>query len=341
MPGCEKCGAVFRDNYDLSRHQARIRPCIEKNKNSLILPEQNDTPNKQKDTPNKQKDTVNKQKDIADEQKDTTKECKFCLNTYFNKQSKNRHESICKQRHDPTRLLEIENNIEPAIPDCKTECRYCNKTFSRTALLNKHLTRCNEKDEYRQMLLKQKNNVSRVQNINGENVNVNCNVTNNNNNIVNNLVLNFGEETMEHIELRDIIKILKEAKDEYRPEEFSKIAGEFVCLFDKLLKENPKNKNITIPCLNSMYANVKYSHGWETMPIDKVVHRLIKNTSKRVLEQRQQIEEYDRKNNTIGTVHGSRLRIAPHVFNEVNNMNTNGITDLEPLIRTSLKLNNF
>ena len=344
MPRCEKCGAVFRDNYDLSRHQARIRPCFREIKNNPVQEIQKDTVNIQKDTVNIQKDTVDKQKDTVNIQKDTTKECKFCLNTFFNKQSKNRHELTCKQRDDPTRLLEIENHIEPAIPDCKTECRYCNKTFSRTALLNKHLVICKEKEEYRQILLKQKKQSHQVQNnqnINGENVNVNCNVTNNNNNIVNNLVLNFGEETMEHIELRDIIKILKEAKDEYRPEEFSKIAGEFVCLFDKLLKENPKNKNITIPCLNSMYANVKYSHGWETMPIDKVVHRLIKNTSKRVLEQRQQIEEYDRKNNTIGTIHGSRLRITPHVFNEVNNMNANGISDLEPLIRTSLKLNNF
>ena len=36
----------------------------------------------------------------------------------------------------------------------------------------------------------------------------------------NNLILNFGEETMDHITTIDIIRILKEAKDEYRQDEF-------------------------------------------------------------------------------------------------------------------------
>jgi hypothetical protein len=349
---CENCGKKFRDRWNLSVHQSRLRPCtknLEKNEHDTLPPnlaefhvlEQNSTLAEQNSMFLEQNSTLAEQNSMFEN--DTIK-CQFCFNTYFNKACKQRHEKNCKQKND-TRLLEIELDITPILPTCKTECRFCNKILSRTDTLNKHVVICKERFKYNEKLLKQRKEIG-TQIINGENVNVNCNVTNNNNNTINNntinhLVLNFGEETMEHIELRDIIKILKEAKDEYREDEFSKIAGEFVCLFDKLIKENPKNKNITIPCLNSMYAKVKYSHGWETMPIDKVVHRLIKNTSRRVLEQRKEIEEYDRRNNIIGTMEGSRLRITPHVFNEVNVLNTNGINELEPVIRTSLKLNNF
>ena len=148
---------------------------------------------------------------------------------------------------------------------------------------------------------------------------------------------------MEHITTSDIIRILKEAKDEYREEEFAKIAGEFVCLFDKLLKENPKNKNVTLPCLNSMYAKVKYERGWEMLAIDKVVHRLIKNTSSRLLEQRKEIEEYELDNNIIGTLSGTSLPITPQIFKEVRYLKSSGITtpDLDAAIKTTLKLNNI
>jgi len=349
---CEKCLKKFRDRWNLSAHKARIRPCERIPEKSL----EHTNPGKvaefhvleQNSTLGKQNSMFLEQNSMLPEQdsmlKNDTVKCQFCFNTFFNKACKQRHEKNCKQQND-TRLLEIELDIDPVLPKCKTECRFCNKILSRTDTLNNHINICKERIKYNEKLLKQRKETGN-QIINGETVNVNCNVNNNNtinnnNNTINQLVLNFGEETMEHIELRDIIKILKEAKDEYREDEFSKIAGEFVCLFDKLLKENPRNKNITIPCLNSMYAKVKYSHGWETMPIDKVVHRLIKNTSKRVLEQRREIEEYDRRNNIIGTIEGSRLRITPHVFNEVRNLNTNGINELEPVIRTSLKLNNF
>jgi hypothetical protein len=260
---------------------------------------------------------------------------------------KNRHELSCKLKDDPIRQLEIEHEIDPELPENKNECRFCNLIFARTDALNTHTKSCKDRKEYHKNLLIYKNTIqNQTNNITNNNqiTNNNINTINNDNRIINNnLILNFGEETMEHITTADIIRILKEAKDEYREEEFAKIAGEFVCLFDKLLKENPKNKNVTLPCLNSMYAKVKYERGWEMLAIDKVVHRLIKNTSSRLLEQRKEIEEYELDNNIIGTLSGTSLPITPQIFKEVRYLKSSGITtpDLDAAIKTTLKLNNI
>ena len=50
MPKCEKCGKILRDRYNLSRHQSRLKPCVEKltkieegafsQKQSLLSPKQ-------------------------------------------------------------------------------------------------------------------------------------------------------------------------------------------------------------------------------------------------------------------------------------------------------------
>jgi len=241
-----------------------------------------------------------------------------------------RHQQVCKLKDDPIRLLEIENEIIPEILSNKLECRFCNMIFCRVGVLNKHIKTCKAREEYHKTLLKY-DQFTFIQTQNN-------NTINNDNRITNNLVLNFGEETMDHITTADIIRILKEAKEEYREEEFAKIAGEFVCLFDKLLKENPRNKNITLPCLNSMYARVKYERGWEMLSIDKVVQRLIKNTSTRLLTQRKEIEEYE-QGTLIDTLSGTSLPITPQIFKEVRYLKSNGIIDTS--IRTTLKLNNI
>ena len=33
---CKKCGKVFRDNYKLTRHMSRIKPCIQENKINIL-----------------------------------------------------------------------------------------------------------------------------------------------------------------------------------------------------------------------------------------------------------------------------------------------------------------
>ena len=88
-----------------------------------------------------------------------------------------------------------------------------------------------------------------------------------------------------------------------------------------------------------MYAKVKYERGWEMLPIDKVIHRLIKNTSKKILEQRKQIEDYDRENKIIGTLEGTGLRITPQVMKEINEFKKG--KELDTNIRTGLKLINY
>jgi len=254
------------------------------------------------------------------------------LNTFSEKTKLNRHEQVCKFKDDPVRLLEIEKKIKVDLPDNKSVCRFCNVNFCRTSNLNKHFKVCKEREVYYNTLKTDHSSQTFI-----ENQTIN-NVTNNNNL---NIVLNFGEENTDHITTEDIIGLLKDARSEYPPEEFSMIAGELIFLFDKLIKENPINRNISIPCLNSMYAKVKYERGWEMLPIDKVVHRLIKNSSMRLLEHRKEIEELDRKYDLIGTVQNTPLRIAPNIFKEVNELSSRGIITSSTKFRTGLKLNNL
>jgi hypothetical protein len=139
MVSCEKCSKHFRDNYDLSRHMSRIIPCKVKTiKNSNL-------------TENKTDCIKGKTDCLGDNF------CKYCLNEFSSKKYKNIHETSCKQKDDPIRLLEIEQDINPVLPDSKTCCRYCDKKLSRTALLNKHTLICKERIEYHALLEKQKN----------------------------------------------------------------------------------------------------------------------------------------------------------------------------------------
>ena len=79
--------------------------------------------------------------------------CNFCFNIFFNNSSLKRHQLTCKEKNNPIRLLEIENDIKPKEPLTKTECRFCNKVLFNTSKLNGHLLICKKREEYHQGLL--------------------------------------------------------------------------------------------------------------------------------------------------------------------------------------------
>jgi len=337
MPECEKCKKHFRDSWNLSAHMSRIKPCVkETSKIDSALDKQENTLNKQENTLNKQENTFQEQKDIFGQQKDipilkkdiSDKECKFCMNTYFNKQSKNRHESICKQRDDPTRLLEIENNIEPEIPDCKTECRYCNKTFSRTALLNKHRVICKEKEEYHQILLKQKNNSVQVQ----QSIHTQNNIqTQNNNNIsiyFNENTIPFGSKRLtDHITTEKLVDILRTSYRHYGQDQDYEIAGEILLRLEECLQEVPENRNYQIDEKSSIWS-IKTNNGLKYIDKDKCINSIVKENAGILCDKKEEIDNCNGqvfKNKTIADAfthekqfHKKGIHYTPYGEKKVN-----------------------
>ena len=92
-------------------------------------------------------------KDKLESKKNISTKCKFCLNIFSNNRYLKIHEKNCKQCDDPIRLLEIEQDICPILPDSKTCCRFCDKDLYRIDNLNRHILICKEREEYHQTLL--------------------------------------------------------------------------------------------------------------------------------------------------------------------------------------------
>jgi hypothetical protein len=137
MFDCKKCGHIFRDSYDLSKHLMRKKPCIQM-KNKIEYENKNFSGN------------------ITIDPGNTTElKCIYCLNDYSTKYNLKAHEDNCKCRKDPVRILELEKGIKPKIPCIKTECRFCNRDYYRIDNLNRHLKSCKKREDYHQALLKQ------------------------------------------------------------------------------------------------------------------------------------------------------------------------------------------
>ena len=172
---CVNCNKLFRNTYDINRHLSRNKPCSINNspennthnenntsedpKTSLTGTEKSLTGTENTLTETENTLTATENTLTATENTLTATEnntCKYCLHTFTRIDNKNIHEKTCKYLDDPIRLLEIENDIIPELPESKTECRFCNKIFSRTDNLNTRITICKEREVYHKILIKEK-----------------------------------------------------------------------------------------------------------------------------------------------------------------------------------------
>jgi len=246
-----------------------------------------------------------------------TKTCEFCLKVFCNKQAKKRHIESCKQKNDPTRMLEVEQGIIPIFPDKNNECRFCNKEFCR---INEHLKVCKEKEKYHQILLKDKVNVSiQTQNNVTNNVQNQNNVTNNvqNQQNNNNIILNFGQENLNHIQTENIINLLREIRKEYGDNQVYLMAGNLVDSFDNYIRENSQNQNIVIPSCNSQYGNIKTERGWEKVPVDKCLNKAFKHSAKELYKKKESIQNCNEK--------VFKSETNQQIFSEVKQFANNGL----------------
>jgi hypothetical protein len=321
---CRDCGKQFRDTYNLTKHMSRVRPCVKVNLTGEEKREQKFKIDSQKFKIDSHKFKIDSEDSKIDSR------CQFCLHTFKSKWYKNNHEKGCKCKDDPVRLMEIEKGLDIDIPKNKLECRFCNLVFSKTSNLNRHIPACKDREKYIKYLQTP----------------VNCTINNYNNNTTNNynnINVNFiiGEENKCDMTLERVIEALKKAIKGFPDDQIRQIAAEFICIYDKMLKERPENHTMNIPHLNSMIAYIKQETGWEMVPIDKGIHAVVTNTASNIMEHRKELEAYGRTNRL--TFQGTTVPMTPQIMDEVGYIKKNGIyTEQFPgSAKTAIKINNL
>jgi hypothetical protein len=343
MFNCEKCGKLFRDRYNLTSHQSRIRPCVKENNVNnfqtmckIINPTQNSTLSTQNSTLSTQNNTLSTQNSTLSTQNSTlsteNNTCKYCLHTFTRIDNKNRHFLNCKYIDDPIRLLEIENDIIPELPDSTTECRFCNKIFCRAGVLNKHITNCKEREVYHKILIKEKEQktVTIINNNNCTNNNTNNNITNNNN-----LILNFGQ-TNDTTNIGELIGTIRNVTKEYKndQDQIYLMAGDLITRYDKMLMRTPENDNLRIHDSKCLYAEIRIPGGWEKEPFG-VLNSLFKDRASQLYNKKEEINNHNER--------VFKNKIVDGMFSEIDNFAGRGFrhsynpTDLRT-VRTNFKV---
>jgi hypothetical protein len=317
MITCENCNRVFRDIYNLTRHQSKKVQCIKSfckdpgEQGPSIVPnstleKQNNILEKQFNILEKQFNTLEKQNNISEncistiEEEMSENQCEYCLHKFFNISSKNRHYNSCKGQDDQVRQLENDLNIKPKIPQCSTECRFCNKVLSRTDTLNKHYKICKEREEYRKQLKEQVHNkkfaIQTVPVCNTVNNNINNGTINNNTINNNNININiFGKEDLSHITAQRIIDEIRRINKSIDSSDDTLRAGKWVIQFNCMVNEKNENKNTILQDPKSMITETFTERGWQKQYTDDVVDEAFRVRSGQLVQMKEQIEDHNPK----------------------------------------------
>ena len=281
MIECKKCNKLFRDNYNLNKHVSRKTPCFIIKTDFLETIKENDPKN----------DTLDPKNDTLDPKND--KICQFCLNTFSTNWYKNNHEKICKSSKDPLRLFEMENGIKP-LTCSKNQCRFCNVSFCRPIVLQNHYKICKKRENYFEKIKKENVVQTNIQNANQiQNANVINNINNINNNVT---IINMGgKETIDHIEIEQILELWRTINKTYDNSQIYLKAGKLVTSFDNLIRELPENKNIFIPNSKCLYSEVKTPTGWEKKEVEESLNTAFKNSAKLLYGTKESIETHNDK----------------------------------------------
>ena len=151
----------------------------------------------------------------------------------------------------------------------------------------------------------------------------------------------FCHENKNEINVQCLIEILKQVLSEYPEDQIRQMAFKIICLYDKKLKERPENNTIKISNLNSMIACIKNEIGWEMVPIDDCIHKVLTSSAKDLIVHRKELEAYGRTNRI--TFKGTSVPMTPQIMDEIGYIKKNGIyTDQLPgSVKTAIKINNL
>lgn len=175
---------------------------------------------------------------------DTSIICEKCEKKYKNSTTYNKHISLnrCK------------------VVDKSLDCKHCNKIFLHKDYRARHEKKCivsKSPTEIQKLQEKIENMENRIINI-LENKIEPTHITNNNiQNIQNNihLTLNYGEENMNHITIKDIISFL----------ELGENGVEALVEYKHFNRQVPENCNVVIKNLNNKFALMYKNSKWEVV----------------------------------------------------------------------------
>ena len=266
MYNCVRCNKVFRNNYDLIRHQARKFPC--KIENHIQVGTEKHLEGL-KSTDEVLKSTLKGvEKHI----------CEYCFGNFVNKKCLTRHYNCCKSQDDPIRQLEIESGTVPVLPNNKQECRFCNKVLSRKAILQKHYNSCKQRERYHNDLKKGPVTIN------------NGTINNGTINNVNNITININGQESNNVSIKDTIDELKKIIKLIGNSQPYLTAGSWISAIDTIVRSEPENQNVILTNTKAMSAQVLTSSGWVTSPTDNVLQQTFKQAAVRLYNLEQQFE---------------------------------------------------
>jgi hypothetical protein len=227
-------------------------------------------------------------------------QCKYCTKNFKIDTSYSSHEIHCKY-NDEIRNIEIQNNIKIDNLCESTKCRFCNKDFSSTTSVFTHMSKCKHKDVYLNDLLKkgckkEDTENKQVQQVNNYHIGdkIDNSVTNNNViNIYNGPVLmKFGEENTEYIDMKMILRILQGCRNEGTSNmpEIDKVISKIV----RNIHCHPKykeNHNVLMDGEKKSTCHVFTGNGFEIRDAKEVCQKLVQRANWIFQDKAEEIEE--------------------------------------------------
>ena len=280
---CSVCCKEFRTNWQLQRHLRKKIPC-KKNAAKEI----EDAENAAKEIENAGKQTTTKEE---------LPKCTYCCKLFSKKHNLKAHLSICKEKDDHVRCLEVKLDKQYCEHEASTGCRFCQRILFDKSALRKHIRSCKMKEEYKIQLEKELDMSLRSR---GGNITNNNNSNNNNsNNITNNIQLNvtaetlreFGEEDTEHITNKFLLKVIGRLGVTL-PNVVSSVAKQIYCD-----KNKPDNQTVQITNVRSRWAKVSNGGSYELRPLGETVSGVRNKVTDLYIERQCGDEEYFKKVN--------------------------------------------
>jgi hypothetical protein len=206
---------------------------------------------------------------------DCSIECKFCKQPFKSNWNLKNHAKSCKKQFDHIAIYELELGIEP-IEEPQT-CRFCKFKFNMMCSYQRHMrSGCKEKDNYEKELEAKvlKARVALGNQTIHNTTNNNIQTQNNTINIHLPALRAFGDENLDYITVKEVLKQLKKVQD------VTDVTS-LISNLTKLIHANPahpENHNVQIPSLNGAHGRVYNGLQFENEDVltiqDKILNKI-------------------------------------------------------------------
>jgi uncharacterized C2H2 Zn-finger protein len=315
---CQTCRKCFQYPYQLARHKKKKNKCklpeyiehtIEEKIKDLeqVVESQLEVISEQGEQISQQEKKIGELENLFKSNDSTLQKynCTYCCKTFSRLDSFDRHvkQKRCKAKNDNVTIYERELGIK--VPETEPlTCRFCKVLFSTQPSYSRHVNgECKEKLKYEldlqsKVLSNRKELATAKVAINGnQNKNYSDNTTTNSHNTVNNNIylppMNaFGNENLDYITTKMLIKQIELCKD------FSDIT-ETVKTFTQLIHAHPahpENHNVLIKGNNSAFSEIFNGENMEKVNTIGVQDKILHNVGRLLLDKKTEYcEEYDKK----------------------------------------------